>query len=731
MRKRGGLRDVLAARDPARTRLIVAIAVSSGVLGSAALAEFLIHRHGADAALVVVAIFLSLQAGNMVKDRTPARRLVTTVLLIPTIVTAILLAVLLSEQRVLVAGVFVVISGAAIWVRRFGVRAGAIGAVGFMGYFFALFMKPSVAELGAFCLIAAGAVTSQAIVRGALLLRRPRREITVLVNELRAASLATLDAASHRVRPGVLRARMARIDAVGTAIDFWQRRFATERYIMADEQTLDERVLDARVDTEEIGYALARSPVHARDLQDDVQEGLVHLRSVLAPAATAVNITAATAWAESRLARSKALESGILSAEGPSPLEGLIARGVHAHVRLHQIDLARALEDGTLPPRAGQTTVSASDPPSSAPGIRQAASPEHHQHTFWRPWKNWAPTTRMAVQAMIAAALASGIGEAISASRWYWAVMTAFVIFIGTSTRSGILTRAYRRITGTAIGITVGMVIVALTGGNADALIAICVLGVFGMLYFGPLNYLYSALFLTVMLVSMYRLLGVLNGNILELRLAETVAGAIIGVTCAYLILSASSKPQLVAKVNSYFDALDELLLAASSDPNATATDRTLRVALRSLEDSQSDLDQAVSAMATAFLVTEPRQRTMDVHLMFVCTRAAARVVQSGSGQTSGEVREAIAVVRANSTVARRTLADPRARTDEATPLAPAVPTIVASVQQTSSTALVALARMEWALQRIIYRSATVSVGRELPGGRRRTQSKSAVVPPL
>jgi uncharacterized membrane protein YccC len=44
-----------------------------------------------------------------------------------------------------------------------------------------------------------------------------------------------------------------------------------------------------------------------------------------------------------------------------------------------------------------------------------------------------ALTTRQAVQVGIAASLAIVVGELVSPARWYWAVLTAFLVFAGTS----------------------------------------------------------------------------------------------------------------------------------------------------------------------------------------------------------------------------------------------------------------------------------------------------------
>ena len=58
-----------------------------------------------------------------------------------------------------------------------------------------------------------------------------------------------------------------------------------------------------------------------------------------------------------------------------------------------------------------------------------------------RPSSRLALTTRQAVQVGVATSLAIVGGELISPSRWYWAVIAAFVVFAGTSSRGDVLTR--------------------------------------------------------------------------------------------------------------------------------------------------------------------------------------------------------------------------------------------------------------------------------------------------
>ena len=76
-----------------------------------------------------------------------------------------------------------------------------------------------------------------------------------------------------------------------------------------------------------------------------------------------------------------------------------------------------------------------------------------HTTSRWKPWVR-APTSRMTVQVVVATAIATGVGELISASRWYWAVTTAFLVFVGANT--GRHPWASRRVAGTLAGVAVG-----------------------------------------------------------------------------------------------------------------------------------------------------------------------------------------------------------------------------------------------------------------------------------
>ncbi|MFB6612830.1 FUSC family protein [Streptomyces sp. NPDC085524] len=147
------------------------------------------------------------------------------------------------------------------------------------------------------------------------------------------------------------------------------------------------------------------------------------------------------------------------------------------------------------------------------------------------------PTTRQAFQATAACAFALVIGQYLSEDRWYWAVGTAWWIFVNTTSRGETLVRGFRRVLGTVIGIAAGLLIaVPLHGAPLPTavLVAACVFGIF---YTAAPSYSWMMFFVTVMAGLLYGLLGVLHPGLLLLRFQETAIGALGAALAVVLIL--------------------------------------------------------------------------------------------------------------------------------------------------------------------------------------------------
>ncbi|MFE3325939.1 FUSC family protein [Streptomyces sp. NPDC059176] len=136
-------------------------------------------------------------------------------------------------------------------------------------------------------------------------------------------------------------------------------------------------------------------------------------------------------------------------------------------------------------------------------------------------------TTRQAFQTTLACGVALAVGQVLSQERWYWAVGTAWWIFVNTASRGETLVRGFRRVVGTVAGIAAGLLVaLPLDGapGPTAALVAACVFGIF---YTAPLSYSWMMFFVTVMAGLLYGLLGVLHPGLLLLRFQETAVGAL------------------------------------------------------------------------------------------------------------------------------------------------------------------------------------------------------------
>ncbi|MEE1755367.1 FUSC family protein [Streptomyces sp. SP18CS02] len=147
------------------------------------------------------------------------------------------------------------------------------------------------------------------------------------------------------------------------------------------------------------------------------------------------------------------------------------------------------------------------------------------------------PTTRQAFQAVAACGFALAAGQLLSHERWYWAVGTAWWIFVNTASRGETLVRGFRRVVGTVTGIAAGLLIAVPLGGAPGptaALVGVCVFGIF---YTAAPSYSWMMFFVTVMAGLLYGLLGVLHPGLLLLRFEETAAGAVGAALGVALIL--------------------------------------------------------------------------------------------------------------------------------------------------------------------------------------------------
>ncbi|BFO17673.1 hypothetical protein SHKM778_40610 [Streptomyces sp. KM77-8] len=133
--------------------------------------------------------------------------------------------------------------------------------------------------------------------------------------------------------------------------------------------------------------------------------------------------------------------------------------------------------------------------------------------------------------------LAIAGGELLSSQRWYWAVLTCWIVFLNTASTGEILVKGYRRLLGTVFGVVAGILLAALVGRHTWTAFFLVLVLIFAMFYTAPLSYTLMSFFVTAMLGLLYTLLHTYSWEVLVLRVQETALGAACGVVAAALVL--------------------------------------------------------------------------------------------------------------------------------------------------------------------------------------------------
>lgn len=202
------------------------------------------------------------------------------------------------------------------------------------------------------------------------------------------------------------------------------------------------------------------------------------------------------------------------------------------------------------------------------------------------------PTTRAAVQVAVGSSLAIVGGEFLSAQRWYWAVLTCWIVFINTASTGEILVKGYRRLLGTVLGVVAGILLAGLVGHHTWTAFGLVLLFIFAMFYSAPLSYTLMSFFVTAMLGLLYTLLNTYSLDVLVLRVAETALGAVCGVIAAAVVLPVHTDRRT-----------DELLaqtLDRLADVTRAAADQLSGAPPADLVEKARDLDQALADLAAA-----------------------------------------------------------------------------------------------------------------------------------
>ncbi|MCX3290716.1 FUSC family protein [Streptomyces sp. NEAU-H22] len=605
---RARLRDRIAASDPGLLRLTAGLRT----VGAIALTLAVLSLLGADVHILVAGAIAAMVATFAIREKQLGAQAVTLALGLPVALASVSLSAVLNTRVVVGDAFFVVLIFCAVYGRRFGDRGTALGLIGFQVYFLSLFVGATVDTLPELCGAMAVAFCSSALMRFAVVpatptgvLLRLRLAFRARLAQLVSAQLELLDAPAEEMDKALkaLRDGTARLHETAMMIQ-GQLEEGTPDESAA--RLVQRRIADAEIAAERLGLLLltARTAERADTLTlhlpgapaptiagpDMPDEAGATLRRDLLALHTLV-LRAGSGDTGTGLAHVRNRLLGYRDEENLPPASAALQdvfRGIGESAR-SVLGLRIALDgpqdesDDTPATARSREELDAEDAAIDGGGEET----DQEEQTGLR-----RPTTRAAVQVAVGSSLAIVGGELLSTQRWYWAVLTCWIVFINTSSTGEILVKGYRRLLGTVFGVVAGIVLAGLVGNHTWTAFALVLVLIFAMFYSAPLSYTLMSFFVTAMLGLLYTLLHTYSLDVLVLRIEETALGAACGVVAAALVLPVQTDRRTNELLGTVLERLAEVTEAAVGQLSGGPADELL--------DKARDLDQALADLRAA-----------------------------------------------------------------------------------------------------------------------------------
>jgi uncharacterized membrane protein YccC len=562
--------DRLAAADPGLVRLRLA---GSAVLGIVLAVAALLPAHLPLTVMLVGAIAAMMTAFT-VNDPTPGGQAGTLVLAFLAGTASITVASLGSALPPLDSIVFVLLIFVAVYAQRFGARGTALGSIGFFLFFFPMFLQAHLAQVPQLLMALGVGVLANAVVRFVLLRHNPEAEFLRVRRAFRARLAA------------VVRATEAHLAVGGSERTRKQLRSALAR--------LHECVLLIEDTAPDVVDARAADRLRRRAIE--VELALEWLVSTVQRTCSDELTTEVRDDLIARLARFRALME-----RDPRELPLISQTGEYSRMLVEgsRIDSRAAPGDGVR--KALAELALADDRAQRAAAPESTADPLDDDDDEPTPAFAYDNRTRSAIQAVVGGGLAVLGGELVSHQRWYWAVLTVFVVFIGASSAGATFVKGVRRLGGTLIGIVGGVLLASLVAGSTPATLALILVCVFGMVYTARVSQVVMAFFITSMLGLLYSLLGTFSLEVLWIRVAETAVGAAAGILAAVVIVPVRTRAVMLDDISAVLDELAEFLehtrdlLAGEENVNIIELSRDLDRAVEQVRTTIEPLTHPVN----------------------------------------------------------------------------------------------------------------------------------------
>ncbi|MFJ4819740.1 FUSC family protein [Streptomyces sp. NPDC088801] len=605
---RARVRDRTAASDPGLLRLTAGLRTVGAITLTLAVLSLL----GADVHLLVAGAMAAMVATFAIREKQPSAQAVTLALGLPVALASVSLGAVLNALLFVGDVFFVVLIFCAVYGRRFGDRGTALGLIGFQVYFLSLFVGATASTLPALCGAMAVAFCSSALMRFAVVpatptgvLLRMRLAFRARLAQLVSAQLELLDAPADEMDKALkaVREGTARLHETAMMI---QDRLEEGTSDESAARLVQRRIADAEIAAERLGLLLltARTAERADTLT-------LHLPGAPAPSVAgpavpdeasavlrrdlqalhALVLRAGSGDTGTGLAHVRNRLLGYRDEENLPPASAAVQdvfRGIGESARAVlglRIALDGPQDESDDSPATARSREELDAEDAAIDGGGEEAAQE--EQTGLR-----RPTTRAAVQVAVGSSLAIVGGELLSTQRWYWAVLTCWIVFLNTASTGEILVKGYRRLLGTVFGVVAGIVLAGLVGRHTWTAFALVLVLIFAMFYVAPLSYTLMSFFVTAMLGLLYTLLHTYSLDVLVLRIEETALGAVCGVVAAALVLPVRTDRRTNELLGTVLERLAEVTEAAVGQLSGGPADELL--------DKARDLDQALADLRAA-----------------------------------------------------------------------------------------------------------------------------------
>lgn len=552
---------------------------------------------------LVIAMMLGAMIGMMssfgVADPTARGQLISMLILPWPMIAALALGITLGPYRIPALISFPVILAIGTYCRRFGPRGFMLGMLLFMGDFMGFFMHAAltlgdlgwiIAEIGVGVVVAMIIRFAFFYPRQSRALQRTQRSYSARARKVGALALELFENPAHTERDTRrLQRHLTRLNEAALMID---AQLGDPGAVAegSSGELMHQRLFDAELALTNLArFARAATKL---DLSDGCRSEIrLALHGVIRGDADAARAHAATL-------------AGLASAEGTGYGQDQDGRTTAVILRRFAgsvtalcdaltdwISLGRTSEgSGTFQPAV--MLIAGGFLPGSAM-VSMSASHERADR-FAMP-----PYVRAAIQIGIAVGAAVALGDVVSGHRFYWAVIAAFITFMGANTSGEQVRKAVFRVAGTAVGIVIGSLLVHLVGHHTYWSIAVILIALFFGFYLMRVNYAFMVIGITVMVSQLYVQLDEFSNSMLLLRLGETALGAAIGALVVLFVLPVRTRHVLRVAFSDYLQAVREMTgHAAVRLLGADADGGTAPVSLRADARTVDAAFQAVIATA-------------------------------------------------------------------------------------------------------------------------------------